>query len=113
MEKKTVTTSQFTANPGGPGDDSSSEDDSYEGNNGGKDDTGRRSDTNKKGWSEKQSRDSIQDAHKDLYQRRLGIGGIMNSMIGKASFSGPYNEDLDNVQNVFDIFADMCKITAE
>lgn len=55
----------------------------------------------------------MQDAHKDLYQRRLWIGGMIRPMIGKFSFLDAYNEDLNNVRSVFDTFADMCKITAE
>lgn len=38
---------------------------------------------------------------------------MMKDFTGKPSFSGAYEEDLDNVLSIFDTITDMCEITPE
>lgn len=44
-------------------------------------------------------------------KKRLGINGLMRALIGKPSFSGSWEEDLDNCICVFDTLSTMCEMT--
>lgn len=46
-------------------------------------------------------------------RRGLGIHGIMNYFMGKPTFSGAYDEDLESIIGIFETMADMCGITEE
>ena len=43
--------------------------------------------------------------------RPLGITGLMRAFVGKPTFSGNWDEDLDNCLNIFNTLAVMCEVT--
>lgn len=95
---------------GGPpdGDDGdSSGEDNY---------SGRRRQNNRRGEGglrPENSERSKPDSDQNGWQRGLGISGLMKAFVGKPTFSGSWEEDLDNCINVFNTLSSMSEISSE
>ena len=49
--------------------------------------------------------------NKDERRKNLGMNGLMRSFVGKPTFGGNWDEDLDNCICVFETMAKMCEIS--
>lgn len=50
------------------------------------------------------------DYHSLMERRGLGVNGLIKAFVGKKTFSGAYDEDLDDTLIIYDTLSDMCGV---